>query len=167
MTDSDSVAQTEQLPAPISDEPEARPPVRAPPTGAPAPTEHSRPHSEGHAPSGAPHSERRHEGSPREGAPREIRPPRALREENTIFIGRKSTMGYVLAVVTQFQNGAPQVKIKARGKIISMAVDVAEIVRRRFLPDVKVSHIGIQTEDVENEDHSRSKVSSIEIVLAK
>jgi DNA-binding protein len=90
-----------------------------------------------------------------------------LREENTIFIGRKSTMGYVLAVVTQFQQGAPEVKIKARGKIISQAVDVAEIVRRRFLPDVKVSHINIQTEDLENEDGTRSKVSSIEIALAK
>jgi DNA-binding protein len=90
-----------------------------------------------------------------------------VREENTIFIGRKSTMGYVLAVVTQFQNGAPEVKIKARGKIISMAVDVAEIVRRRFLPDVKVGNITIQTEDVENEDHTRSKVSSIQIVLVK
>jgi len=89
------------------------------------------------------------------------------REENTIFIGRKSTMGYVLAVVTQFQHGAPEVKIKARGKIISVAVDVAEIARRRFLPDVKVSNIAIHTEDLENEDGTRSKVSSIEITLAK
>ncbi|MCL6088798.1 MAG: RNA-binding protein, partial [Candidatus Marsarchaeota archaeon] len=30
-----------------------------------------------------------------------------MREENTIFIGKKPTMGYVLAAVTQFQTGAP------------------------------------------------------------
>ncbi len=94
---------------------------------------------------------------------REFKP----REENTIFIGRKSTMGYVLAVVTQFQHGSPHVKVKARGKLISVAVDVAEIARRRFLPDVKVGPISIQTEDLENEDGSRSKVSSIEIMLVK
>ena len=92
---------------------------------------------------------------------------RAPGDENTIFIGRKSTMGYVLAVVTQFNSGAPLVKVKARGKLISKAVDVAEIARGRFLPDVKPSNIKITTEEVQNEDGTRSKVSSMEISLSK
>ena len=49
--------------------------------------------------------------------------------KNTVLIGKKPTMNYVLAVVTQFNNGADSVKIRARGNAISKAVDVAEIVR--------------------------------------
>lgn len=88
-------------------------------------------------------------------------------DENTIFIGRKSTMGYVLAVVTQFNSGASNVKVKARGKLISKAVDVVEITRGRFLPDLKKDDILIKTEEVQNEDGSKSKISSIEITLKK
>jgi len=91
----------------------------------------------------------------------------ALREENTIFVGKKPTMGYVLAVVTQFQTGAPWVKLKARGQIISKAVDVAEIIRHKFLPDLRVDSIKIDTEEVENEDGTKSKVSTMEIMLKK
>ncbi|PIT85012.1 DNA-binding protein Alba [Candidatus Micrarchaeota archaeon CG10_big_fil_rev_8_21_14_0_10_45_29] len=92
---------------------------------------------------------------------------RSPRDENTIFIGRKSTMGYVLAVVTQFNSGAKEVKIKARGKLISKAVDVAEIAKGRFLPGAKSDAISITTEEVQNEDGSKSKVSSIEIKMQK
>jgi len=89
------------------------------------------------------------------------------RDENTVFIGKKGVMGYVLAVVTQFNNGAESVVLKARGKLISRAVDVAEIVRNRFLPEVAVADITIKTEELTSEDGSMSKVSAIEITLAK
>ena len=86
---------------------------------------------------------------------------------NVIYIGKKSVMGYVLAVVTQFNQGTPEVFIKARGKTISRAVDVAEIVRNRFLPDVKIVNILTKTEELDSEDGSKSKVSAIEIKLSK
>lgn len=86
---------------------------------------------------------------------------------NVIYIGKKSVMGYVLAVVTQFNQGTPEVYIKARGKTISRAVDVAEIVRNRFLPDVKIANILTKTEELDSEDGSKSKVSAIEIKLSK
>ena len=95
----------------------------------------------------------------------QTRPP--LREENTIFVGKKPTMGYVLAVVTQFQTGAPWVKLKARGQIISKAVDVAEIIRHKFITDIRADSIHIDTEEVENEDGTKSKVSTMEIMLKK
>ena len=60
-----------------------------------------------------------------------------------------------------------KVKVKARGKLISKAVDVAEITRGRFLPDIKPLDIIIMTEEVQNEDGTKSKVSSIEIALGK
>ena len=41
-------------------------------------------------------------------------------KDNTVFVGNKPVMNYVLAVVTQFNNGAEEVAIKARGKAISV-----------------------------------------------
>ncbi len=43
-------------------------------------------------------------------------------DDNTVFIGKKATMNYVLAVVTQFNSGHNEVVIKARGRAISRAV---------------------------------------------
>lgn len=98
----------------------------------------------------------------------EARVPRQRgRDDNTVFVGKKGTMGYVLAVVTQFNNGANEVTIKARGKLISRAVDVAEIVRHRFMPNSKLQGIVISTEELTSEDGSRTKVSSIEIKIQK
>src|SRR5271157_2033079 len=87
--------------------------------------------------------------------------------ENVVYIGKKPAMNYVLAVVTQFNNGAKSVKIKARGNTISRAVDVAEISRNRFVQDAKVDSIAINSEELQNEDGTKSKVSTIEILLAK
>ena len=57
--------------------------------------------------------------------------------------------------------------IKARGRAISRAVDVAEIIRRRFNTDAKVKDIKIGTEELKTEEGGTIKVSSIEITLAK
>ncbi len=86
--------------------------------------------------------------------------------ENAVFVGSKPVMNYVLAVLTQFNGGAKEVAIKARGKAISRAVDVAEIVRKRFLTDVDVKDIKISTEKVESEQ-GEANISAIEIILAK
>lgn len=90
-----------------------------------------------------------------------------MANENVVFIGKKNVMSYVLAVVTQFNGGAKLVVVKARGQMISRAVDVTEIVRNRFVSDAKVGNIRIGTEEVSNEDNTRSKVSSIEIEIQR
>ena len=89
------------------------------------------------------------------------------KDSNVVYIGKKPVMGYVLAVVTQFNGGASEVYIKARGKVISHAVDVAEIVRNRFMPGVKLDNIAIKTEELDSEDGTKTKVSAIEIKLVK
>lgn len=90
-----------------------------------------------------------------------------MAEENTVYIGRKPTMNYVLAVVTQFNSGSDQVIIKARGRSISRAVDVAEIVRNRFVQDSTIEDIKISTEKLEGEEGRTANVSSIEIFMKK
>jgi DNA-binding protein len=89
-------------------------------------------------------------------------------EDNTVFIGRKPSMNYVLAVITQFNAGVDRVTVKARGRAISKAVDVAEIVRNRFLTTAVVEEIKIGTENVEDEEREEGiNVSWIEISILK
>jgi len=90
-----------------------------------------------------------------------------MSEENVVYIGNKPVMNYVLAVVTQMNSGAPEVMLKARGRAISRAVDVAEIVRNRFMTDLEVGSIDICTEEMTSREGSNSNVSAIEIQLCK
>ncbi|WP_394295953.1 DNA-binding protein Alba [Methanolacinia petrolearia] len=86
--------------------------------------------------------------------------------DNTVFVGNKPVMNYVLAVVTQFNQGAEEVSVKARGKAISRAVDTAEIALNRFLENVQKSDILTSTEIVDTES-GKTNVSSIEITLKR
>ena len=88
-------------------------------------------------------------------------------EENIVYIGNKPVMNYVLAVVTQMNSGVSEVILKARGRAISRAVDVAEIVRNRFISDVEVNNIDISTEEIVGNEGTSSNVSAIEIKLSK
>ncbi|MCD7781388.1 MAG: DNA-binding protein Alba [Methanosphaera sp.] len=90
-----------------------------------------------------------------------------MTEENIVYIGNKPVMNYVLAVVTQMNSGVDEVMLKARGRAISRAVDVAEIVRNRFISDVDVSSIEISTEEIVGNEGTSSNVSAIEIKLNK
>ena len=88
-------------------------------------------------------------------------------EADTIYIGKKATMNYVLAIVTQFNGGSNHVLIRARGRSISRAVDVAELVRNRFMPGSKVKAVRIFTDKVTGEDGRTTSVSAIEIAMTK
>jgi DNA-binding protein len=88
-------------------------------------------------------------------------------EENTVYIGKKATMNYVLAVVSQINNGCDDVCIKARGRAISRAVDVAEIVRNRFVKGMTYKDVKIETESLPGQDGGNANVSSIEIYLGR
>jgi len=92
-----------------------------------------------------------------------------MSESNSVLIGRKPVMNYVLACITLFHGGANEIYVKARGRAISRAVDVVEVTRRRFMPDVKVKKIGIGTDQLASfeEGGSPTNVSTIEITLAK
>ena len=90
-----------------------------------------------------------------------------MSDEAVIFVGKKPFMNYVTGVVLQFNNGVKKVVVKARGKYISRAVDVAEVVRNRFAKDAKIEDIRIGSEEFEGEGGKKVKISTIEIVLSK
>jgi DNA-binding protein len=88
-------------------------------------------------------------------------------DTGVVHIGKKPTMNYVLAVVTHFNSGFREVVLKATGRSISRAADVAEIVRGRFIADAEVRDVRIATEKIQSEDGRATNVSTIEIVLSK
>jgi len=88
------------------------------------------------------------------------------REPNTVFIGRKPVMSYVLAVMTLFSAGNKEVTLKARGQAITTAIDVEEVTRRRFMENMSVSEIHIGTEELPMEEGGTRAVSTIEIILS-
>jgi DNA-binding protein len=92
------------------------------------------------------------------------------KQADVVFIGNKPPMSYVMAVMTALSSGAiTEITLKARGKAITTAVDVAEITSNRFIKDLTVTSIGIGTEEMparEGDSGSRN-VSIIEIKLAK
>jgi len=87
------------------------------------------------------------------------------RDENAVFVGRRPTMNYVMATMMVLNKGV-DCTVKARGRAISHAVDVCEILKNRFLKGTEYKDIIISTEQLEGENGQSNNVSSIEIVLA-
>jgi len=92
-----------------------------------------------------------------------------MSDDNSIFIGGKPFMNYVTGVVMQFTTkNAQEVIIKARGKFISRAVDIAEVSAKRFLEgSVRLKDIKINSEEFQNKEGRQVRVSTIELILEK
>lgn len=89
-----------------------------------------------------------------------------MSNEAVVLVGKKPTMNYVLATTMPLMEGR-KVIIKARGRAISKAVDIVEVVRRRFLQNVNIEKISIGTEEgrVGTDGRPRS-VSTIDIIIS-
>lgn len=83
-----------------------------------------------------------------------------------VRIGKKPTMNYVVACMTLFNKGMPQIMVRARGQSITKAVETVEMLRRAFLKNVNVQSVGIGTESIKRDDGSMTSLSTIEIILA-
>ncbi|MEK6760930.1 MAG: DNA-binding protein Alba [Nanoarchaeota archaeon] len=91
-------------------------------------------------------------------------------ENNIVFIGVKPFMNYVTSVVMLFTSkNKDEIVIKARGRWISRAVEVAEIVRKKFLKEqnIQVKDIKIDSTEIENDEGRKVNVATIEITLKK
>lgn len=95
------------------------------------------------------------------------RPEKSKRDESVVFVGSKPLMSYITACVTQLNRNPEEVIIKARGRAISRAVDVAEVLRNRFMPDLKIRNIAISTEQVKTAEGNTANVSAIEVTLVR
>lgn len=91
------------------------------------------------------------------------------KEKNIVYVGGKPVMSYVTAVIMQFNvEGHKKVLVKSRGKYISRAVDVVEVVRKRFLDEqIELTKIEIGSEEFEGKEGRAIRVSSITLTLRK
>ena len=86
---------------------------------------------------------------------------------NEIFIGKKPLMTYVTATLVQLAN-EPTVLIKARGKSITRAVDVAQIIVKRMdTLGYKIGPIKLGSETVQSDDGRVRNVSTIEVPISR
>ena len=86
---------------------------------------------------------------------------------NEIFVGKKPLMTYVTATLVQLAN-EPVVIIKARGKSITRAVDVAQIIVKRMdTLGYRIGPVKIGSEAVDSEDGKLRNVSTIEISISR
>jgi len=88
-------------------------------------------------------------------------------DDNVIYVGKKGVMNYVMAAITQLNKGEKEIHVKARGRSISKAVDVVQLLKNRFETDIKIVKIDIDTEEVEADEGGKINVSTIDIVIGK
>jgi len=88
-------------------------------------------------------------------------------ERDVIFVGTKPIMTYVSATLTQLST-RHTVTIKARGKRITQAVDVSQmIVKRMNTVGYVVSDVRILSDSLTSQDGKTRNVSTIEIDITK
>ncbi len=93
-------------------------------------------------------------------------------EENlpTIYVGSKPLMRYVMAGMSLFLDESPdKIRIAARGRAISRAVDTAEVLRTRYLKGIlDQEEVKISTDRLKDKETGEiDRVSSINIILEK
>ena len=89
------------------------------------------------------------------------------RPSNVIFIGKKYVMTYVNATLTLLAN-EPTVTIKARGKSITTAADVSQmIVKRLNAMGYTITDVRIFSERMASLDGKERNVSNIEIDVSR
>jgi DNA-binding protein len=87
---------------------------------------------------------------------------------NVVLIGKKPALVYAVAALMQLTTEQSEVILKARGRAISKAVDVVEILKRRFLgSQMGIKNIQIGTETFQTPDNRQRFISTIEITVAK
>jgi DNA-binding protein len=89
------------------------------------------------------------------------------RATNAILIGKKPLMTYVTATLVQLAN-EPTVLVKARGKSITRAVDVAQIIVKRMGNiGYKIGPVRIGSQTMQSEDGRERNVSTIEVQISR
>ena len=79
----------------------------------------------------------------------------------------KPVLNYVTACITVFNEGSEELLLRARGEAINVAVEVVQLLRRRFMDDVQISNVEIDGEIITARDGRRLNLPVLEITLSK
>jgi len=150
-------SEEQEKPVEISLESEPKPEIESPTPTEPEPTPSSSPEPQESTP--APEPSTKESKSEKEEDSSRVR--------NVIFVGIKPIMTYVTATLTQLSS-EPTVTIKARGKRITQAVDVSQmIVKRMNTVGYIVSDVRISSDSLTSQDGKMRNVSTMEIDITK
>jgi DNA-binding protein len=89
------------------------------------------------------------------------------KENDTVLVGRKPPMNYVIACLTLFDSGRSPIRVKARGIAISRAVDAVELLRRAFIKELRIDKISTDTLMFTQRSGIDRSISTIEIIISK
>lgn len=85
----------------------------------------------------------------------------------TVIVGQsKPLLNYVTACITMFNGGAEHVILRSRGEAINTAVDVAQLLKKKFVSQVQISKIQIDGENVISRDGRQLSLPVLEIELS-
>jgi len=95
-------------------------------------------------------------------------PPRRREEPNVVFIGKKPLMTYVASALLQLTSASSTITLKARGRAISRAADVSQILLHRMAKDAyEVKEVRLGSETLTSSTGETRSVSTIEIVIGR
>ncbi len=150
-------SEEQEKPVEISLESEPKPEIESTTPTEPEPTPSSSPEPQESIPTPEPSTEE--SKSEKEEDSSKVR--------NVVFVGIKPIMTYVTATLTQLSS-EPTVTIKARGKRITQAVDVSQmIVKRMNTVGYIVSDVRISSDSLTSQDGKMRNVSTMEIDITK
>lgn len=87
--------------------------------------------------------------------------------QDVVLIGKKPIMNYVVACLTLFNAGRQNITVKARGFVISCAVDTVERLRRSFIKGLEIQKITIGSQEFKKVNGINSNVSTIDIMISR
>lgn len=150
-------SEEQEKPVEISLESEPKPEIESPTPTEPEPTPSSSPEPQESTPAPEPSTEESKSEKKEDSS----------RVRNVVFVGIKPIMTYVTATLTQLSS-EPTVTIKARGKRITQAVDVSQmIVKRMNTVGYIVSDVRISSDSLTSQDGKMRNVSTMEIDITK
>lgn len=86
--------------------------------------------------------------------------------EYEFFIGKKATLAYVGIIIGKIIPANKDFVIKARGKAVSKAIDVA-LISCRKIKNISIKNIKIASEELKNTRNQPISLSTIEILIGE
>jgi DNA-binding protein len=89
------------------------------------------------------------------------------KDEPIVTIGGEPAIIYVIAAITQLNTkNSNKIVLKARGRAISKAFDVTDIMKDFFIKELEIDAIQVSTEEVKRKNGTISDIPLVEIFMS-
>jgi DNA-binding protein len=89
-----------------------------------------------------------------------------MEQLKTVIIGKsKPILNYITACITIFNQGSESLVLRARGEAINSAVEVFQLLRNRFIGDISISKVSIDSDTITTRRGKSLSLPVLEITL--